>query len=91
PFHNKNTTLFQNFEQLNEQIKYLTDSDIDYVNMDINFKNKLSSKITTPNLLIYIRNIESLTNNFQQSKLLSMRREIGLFGLLFSNQLFYEL
>lgn len=91
PFHNKNKTLFQNFEQLNEQIKYLTDSDIDYVNMDINFKNKLSSKITTPNLLIYIRNIESLTNNFQQSKLLSMRREIGLYGLLFSNQLFYEL
>lgn len=91
PFHNKNTTLLRSFEHINDQIKYLTDRDVDYVSIDINMKNKMRSKISTPNLLIYIRDIETLTNNFQQSKLLSMRREIGLFGLLFSHQLFYEL
>ncbi|MCJ1749453.1 AraC family transcriptional regulator [Mammaliicoccus sciuri] len=87
PFSNERTILLKNYEKISHRIKELSTNVVDYVSSDIHIDTQSTSKIPTSNLLIYISNIETLTNNFQQSKLLTMRREIGQFGLLFSHHL----
>lgn len=91
PFNNKRTNLIENLNKVSHRLKDLTNNVADYISLDIHLDEQLTSKLPTSNLLIYIRNIETLTNNFQQSKLLTMRREIGQYGLLFSHHLINEL
>ncbi|UXU84368.1 AraC family transcriptional regulator [Mammaliicoccus sciuri] len=91
PFNNKRTNLIGNLNKISHRLKDLTNNVADYISLDIHLDAQLTSKLPTSNLLIYIRNIETLTNNFQQSKLLTMRREIGQYGLLFSHHLLKEL
>lgn len=91
PFNNKRTNILDNFDKTSHLIKALENNVVDYINLDIKIDGQLTSKIPTPNLLISIRNIETLTNNFQQSKLLTMRREIGPYGLLFTHPLLNDL
>ncbi|MFV5937109.1 helix-turn-helix domain-containing protein [Mammaliicoccus sciuri] len=91
PFNNKRTNLIENLNKISHRLKDLTNNVADYISLDIHLDAQLTSKLPTSNLLIYIRNIETLTNNFQQSKLLTMRREIGQYGLLFSHHLINEL
>lgn len=91
PFNNKRTNLIENLNKISHRLKDLTNNVADYISLDIHLDEQLTSKLPTSNLLIYIRNIETLTNNFQQSKLLTMRREIGQYGLMFSHHLINEL
>ncbi|MCY1027137.1 helix-turn-helix domain-containing protein [Mammaliicoccus sciuri] len=91
PFNNKRTNLIENLNKISHRLKDLTNNVADYISLDIHLDEQLTSKLPTSNLLIYIRNIETLTNNFQQSKLLTMRREIGQYGLMFSHLLINEL
>ncbi|MBN4909032.1 helix-turn-helix transcriptional regulator [Staphylococcus sp. EG-SA-13] len=91
PFSNKRTNLIENLNKISHRLKDLSNNVADYISLDIHLDAQLTSKLPTSNLLIYIRNIETLTNNFQQSKLLTMRREIGQYGLLFSHHLINEL
>lgn len=91
PFSNKRTNLIENLNKISHRLKDLSNNVADYISLDIHLDAQLTSKPPTSNLLIYIRNIETLTNNFQQSKLLTMRREIGQYGLMFSHHLINEL
>lgn len=91
PFSNKRTNLIENLNKISHRLKDLSNNVADYISLDIHLDAQLTSKLPTSNLLIYIRNIETLTNNFQQSKLLTMRREIGQYGLMFSHHLINEL
>ncbi|RIN83913.1 AraC family transcriptional regulator, partial [Mammaliicoccus sciuri] len=91
PFNNKRTNLIENLNKISHRLKDLTNNVADYISLDIHLDDQLTSKLPTSNLLIYIRNIETLTNNFQQSKLLTMRKEIGQYGLMFSHHLINEL
>lgn len=90
PFNNKRSNLLENFNKISQEIRALTNNFVDFISLDINIDSQLTSNMPSSNLLIYIRNIEALTNNFQQSKLLTMRREIGQYGLLFSHSLLDE-
>lgn len=90
-FHHKHAIQLKNFDNIHDQLKQLTNQNIGHVNINIREEDSWNDKIRTPNLLIYITNIETLTNYFQQSKLLSMRREMGQYNILFSYQLFKDI
>lgn len=65
PFNNKRTNLIENLNKISHRLKDLTNNVADYISLDIHLDDQLTSKLPTSNLLIYIRNIETLTNNFQ--------------------------
>nr|WP_263314918.1 helix-turn-helix transcriptional regulator [Mammaliicoccus sp. Marseille-Q6498] len=90
-FHNNGTKLLKDYKDIKDDVYQLANNNIDNDILDVDLEGKSDSIIIPPDLLIYITNIETLTNHFQQLKLLSMRRESGQYGLLFSHKLICDL
>lgn len=85
--HNRKTKLVKDLSKVSNIINQLVHANLENVIMDINTKSVVKKPIVAPSFLMYITNVNTLTNHFQQSKLLALRRETGQFGLLFSHKI----